>query len=176
MLCIFFSGSSKQDALHIGHIYYKAWNSGVLTENLEEECIQNFMYHCVLANPKAKLFDPLMTILSHFHLAKNNRKIQTMVQKLWEPLLWRYLKVANGHVRMHATQILAEAFPIENPNDELEIRANAQEVQVRNTTKVKSFTSLWVCSSFLDFDFRFNYFEICCKMMSLMSALLQFMV
>ena len=134
------------------------------------------MYHCVLANPKAKLFDPLMTILSHFHLAKNNRKIQTMVQKLWEPLLWRYLKVANGHVRMHATQILAEAFPIENPNDELEIRANAQEVQVRNTTKVKSFTSLWVCSSFLGFDFRFNYFEICCKMMSLMSALLQFMV
>ena len=133
MFCNFFSGSSKQDALHMGHIYFKAWNSGILTENIEEECIQNFMYHCILANRKAKLFDPLMTILSHFHLAKNNRKVQTMVQKLWEPLLWRYLKVANSDVRMHATQILAEAFPIENPDDELEIRANAQEVQVRNT-------------------------------------------
>ena len=116
--------------MYIGQIYFKAWNSEILTRELEEECIQNFMYHCVLANRKAKLFEPLMTILSHFHLAKNNRKVQITVQKLWEPLLWRHLKVANSDVRINATQILTEAFPIENPDNELEIRAASQEMQV----------------------------------------------
>ena len=92
----------------------------------------NFICSCILANPKSKLFEPLLTVLSHFHMAKNNRKVQSMVHKLWEPLLWRYLKVANSDVRVNATQILSEAFPIENPNDELEVRASGQEMQIRS--------------------------------------------
>ena len=44
-----------------------------------------------------------------------------MLQSLWEPLLWRYLKVANSDVRCNATQILSEAFPLEDPEAELEV-------------------------------------------------------
>ena len=45
-----------------------------------------------------------------------------MLQSLWEPLLWRYLKVANSDVRCNATQILSEAFPLEDPDAELEVQ------------------------------------------------------
>ena len=41
---LLFAGCSKQDAIYIGQTYFKAWNSGSLTETIEEECIQNFMY------------------------------------------------------------------------------------------------------------------------------------
>ena len=89
---------------------------------LEEDCIQNYMYHCVLANKKAKIFEPLLGVLMPFHSSKNNKKAQKMLQSLWEPLLWRYLKVANSDVRCNATQILSEAFPLEDPDAELEVQ------------------------------------------------------
>ena len=62
-----------------------------------------------------------------------------MLQSLWEPLLWRYLKVANSDVRCNATQILSEAFPLEDPDAELEVRQyRLGRFQVRDK-KVESF-------------------------------------
>jgi condensin-2 complex subunit G2 len=126
-------GCSRQDAKDYGEIYFKAWNSAgdQLVLTIEEDCIQNFMYHCVLANKKAKIFEPLLVLLGSFHHAKNNKKAQSMVQRLWEPLLWRHLKVANSEVRGNAVQILTEAFPLEDPEAELEVRASSQEAQVK---------------------------------------------
>ena len=98
--------------------------------------IQDFMYHCVLANKKAKLFEPLLALLGPFHKAKNAKRIQATVARLWEPLLWRHLKVANSDVRINAVQILTEAFPVENPEAELQIKAERQEVQVCMATKI----------------------------------------
>ena len=125
--CIFhFSGCSRQDSIQIGEIYFKAWSGAGenprLLQILEEDCIQNYMYHCVLANKKTKIFEPLLGILMPFHSSKNNKKVQKMLQSLWEPLLWRYLKVANSDVRCNATQILSEAFPLEDPDAELEVQ------------------------------------------------------
>ena len=50
---------------------------------------------------------------------------------MWEPLLWRYLKVANSDVRCNATQIFSDAFPLEDPDAELEVRAAEQEQQIK---------------------------------------------
>ena len=35
-----------------------------------------------------------------------------MLLRLWEPILWRALKVANPLVRAQATNMLADAFPL----------------------------------------------------------------
>lgn len=128
------SSCSKQDGCQIGEIYLKAWSinadNAALRQQIED-CIQNLMYHCILANKKSKIFEPLLAILLPFHSLKNNTKVQQLLQNLWEPLLWRYLKVANSDVRCNATQILSDAFPLENPEDELEVRAAAQEQQIK---------------------------------------------
>ncbi len=128
-------GLSRSDATAIGEIYYKAWNVSEAVDVIEEDCIQDIMYHAVLANrnlPKSqRIFEPLLSVLAPFHQAKNSKRAQSMTSRMWEPLLWRHLKCANSHVRTNAAQILFEAFPIENPDFELEIRAAHQEAQVK---------------------------------------------
>merc|ERR1719282_45785 len=109
----------------------KAWSLHEENKQAIEDSIQNFMYHCILAKKKSKIFEPLLALLNAFHLNKKNKNIQSLVHRLWEPLLWRYLKVANADVRSNAVQILTEAFPLEDPNAELEVRAAAQESQVQ---------------------------------------------
>ena len=125
-------GCSKSDGHNIGEIYMKAWSQHE-GDNKEviEDSIQNFMYHCILAKKKSKIFEPLLALLNSFHINKKNKNVQALMQKLWEPLLWRYLKVANADVRSNAVRILTEAFPLEDPNAELEVRAAAQESQVQ---------------------------------------------
>ena len=124
-------GCSKSDGHSIGEIYMKAWSLHEENKQAIEDSIQNFMYHCILAKKKSKIFEPLLALLNAFHLNKKNKNIQALVHRLWEPLLWRYLKVANADVRSNAVQILTEAFPLEDPNAELEVRAAAQESQVQ---------------------------------------------
>ena len=135
IIVIHIPGCTRQDSIQIGEVYFKAWcNLGDdqrLLKVLEEDCIQNFMYHCVLANKKSKIFEPLLGILVPFHSSKNNKKVQKMLQRLWEPLLWRYLKVANSDVRCNAAQIFSEAFPLEDPDAELEVRGANQEQQIK---------------------------------------------
>ncbi len=129
-------GLAKNEASQIGEIYLKAWTLHLGNERIvqiiEEDCVQNFMYHCILAQrKKSKLFEPLLAFLLPFHSSKANKKVQEMVHRLWQPLLWRYLKVANAEVRCNAVQILSDAFPLEEPEAELEVRAAALEAQVQ---------------------------------------------
>ena len=124
-------GCSKSDGHSIGEIYMKSWSIHEENKEAIEDSIQNFMYHCILAKKKSKIFEPLLALLNAFHINKKNKDVQSLVHRLWEPLLWRYLKVANADVRGNAVQILAEAFPLEDPNSELEVRAAAQESQVQ---------------------------------------------
>jgi hypothetical protein len=49
-----------------------------------------------------------------------------MMLRLWEPILWRHLRVANHHVRSNAARFFLAAFPIENNREEIQIRAEKQ--------------------------------------------------
>ena len=39
-----------------------------------------------------------------------------MLLRLYEPILWRSLKVANPHVRRNAAPLFVEAFPLQDPS------------------------------------------------------------
>ena len=39
-----------------------------------------------------------------------------MLLKLYEPILWRSLAVANAHVRRNAATLFVEAFPLQDPS------------------------------------------------------------
>jgi hypothetical protein len=55
--------------------------------------------------------------------------LKALLERLWQPILWRNLKVANSHVRCNATRFFLSAFPIENPNEELEIRGEKRVIK-----------------------------------------------
>ncbi len=59
-----------------------------------------------------------------------------MLLRLYEPILWRSLHVANAQVRRNAAALLVEAFPLQNPEasqreiDEL-LQAQFEKLQAR---------------------------------------------
>ena len=130
-------GASVQVAHAIGEVYFKAWRSceGTFKTNIEEHCIQDLMQRAILANPNLpknqKIFTPIRHILTILHHAKNDRQAQAMLSRLYEPILWRHLKVANSQARANAAQLFYDAFPVEDPNVHVEERSIQQRAQVQ---------------------------------------------
>jgi len=54
-------------------------------------------------------------LLADFHTNKDSA-IGEMLERLYAPILWRNLKVANWEVRQNATALLCMAFPVVDPN------------------------------------------------------------
>lgn len=77
------------------------------------------------------VFQPISAILNVFHKRKNDRQLQGTLCRLYQPILWRNLRAGNPKVRANAAQFLFDAFPIENPDDNIEERSAQQEVQIR---------------------------------------------
>ena len=114
-------GASKTQLSALGDIYFKAWkNSDENVRNqIEYACIQDFMNHAVHAQRKgsSKLspFTRISTILEHFHSQKKVAGVDEMLYRLYAPILWRSLNVANADVRCNAVSLMIDAFPIQNP-------------------------------------------------------------
>ncbi len=54
--------------------------------------------------------------LDGFHANKKERGVDETLVRLYEPILWRALRVANPTVRANAAALLADAFPLQNPD------------------------------------------------------------
>ncbi|XP_033733083.1 condensin-2 complex subunit G2-like [Pecten maximus] len=105
-----------------GEIYFRAWQTatGSTLEKLES-AIQNFMDHAVHA--KKSLAPGLRCLLGYFHKQRKFSGVDSMLLRLYGPLLWRSLKVANCHVRENAAMLLLDAFPLQDQdlcNEELD--------------------------------------------------------
>ena len=120
---------NSSNAEQFGEVYFKAWraSSGPFRERIEIQGIQTFMHHSVLAS-KA-IFRPLGKLLDKMHKAKNDRQLQKTLYDLWEPILWRHLKVANPEVRTNAMEMLGSAFPLENPDADIGQKSATHEKQ-----------------------------------------------
>ena len=55
-------------------------------------------------------------VLDGFHSHKKERGVDEALVRMYEPILWRALKVANGSVRANAAALLIDAFPLQNPD------------------------------------------------------------
>ncbi|XP_021357093.1 condensin-2 complex subunit G2-like isoform X2 [Mizuhopecten yessoensis] len=105
-----------------GEIYFRAWQTatGPVLEKLES-AIQNVMDHAVHA--KKSLAPGLRCLLGYFHKQRKHSGVDSMLLRLYGPLLWRSLKVANCHVRENAAMLLLDSFPLQDQelcNEELD--------------------------------------------------------
>ena len=85
------------------------------------------MLAAVLANrPMApssllpSVFKACRGILKGFHEKKNDFQMQATLCELWRPVLWRHFNVANALPRRNATELLHDAFPVEDPGWSIE--------------------------------------------------------
>jgi hypothetical protein len=114
-----------------GDIYLRAWRDsagapgafGSAVQNVFrraiEGCLQELMQGSVLANLTSTHI-ALRAVLQPLHRAKcrstgtpGAAEHDTMLTKLWEPILWRSLSVASPMARVQATRALADAFPLQ---------------------------------------------------------------
>jgi hypothetical protein len=115
-----------------GDIYLKAWKESALPTDgaggatgtnayrkAIEGCVQELMQASVLSG-MASTHKALRALLQPLHTAKHRSsgmaqgaEHDTMLAKLWEPILWRSLTVANATVREQATRLLGDAFPLQ---------------------------------------------------------------
>lgn len=106
---------TRAQSAKIAEIYFRAWKSseGDVKQQIEEDCLQDLMYCGVHVDPmKGRLSPNLMHLLHHIHRHKKHYAVATLIYQLYDPFLWRSLKVANGFVRMNATALLCDAFPL----------------------------------------------------------------
>lgn len=92
----------------------KAWRAseGQSRLRIEHNCIQDYIKHAIhLKNQR--LLKSTQIILNYFQTQKLQfRHIDAMLVRLYEPILWRSLTVANPLVRRNAVSQFTMAFPL----------------------------------------------------------------
>ncbi|CAI9598877.1 unnamed protein product [Staurois parvus] len=103
---------------HVADIYFRAWKkaSGDLLTTIEHTCIQDFMHHGVHLPRKSPVHTKVREVLSYFHQQKLRQGVDEMLYRLYQPIIWRGLKVPNSEVRSNAALLFIEVFPLRSPN------------------------------------------------------------
>ena len=101
-----------------GEVYFRAWRnaapgSDALAE-IEERCVQDLMWHGLHAS-STSVASAVRQVLAFTNNQKRQRGVDAMLHKLWAPLLWRNMQVANPHMRRNAATLFVEAFPLYDP-------------------------------------------------------------
>ena len=126
-------GLSSKTAAIYGEVYLKAWKFGETEFRLKiEDCLQDLMERCIFAKRGSnQVYEPCLALLNKFHSHKNDRKVQAMVCQLYKPILWRNLRSSHFQIRANASGLLFDAFPIEDPDQNLELKSVGLEQQLR---------------------------------------------
>ncbi|XP_062519553.1 condensin-2 complex subunit G2-like [Corticium candelabrum] len=116
-------GCSKDDILSYGEVYFRAWKmaTDIYLERIEYGCIQDLMHAAVHAQRTGvfSMAARLRMLLSPFHHHKQPKTDEALC-RLYEPILWRAVTVSSPHVRANAATLLCDAFPLQNPNANIE--------------------------------------------------------
>ena len=86
-----------------------------IIESAIEDALQDLMSGYLHA-PTAHFAKNILIVLSSLHSQKSNPLYDSLLYRLYNPILWRALSAANPLVRIHASTILHTTFPLEDPN------------------------------------------------------------
>ena len=102
---------SQPQVKNAGVALFRAWrDSKAGCRILLETAIQKFMTSAVLAAPgRAKR---ARTLLGDFHTMRSEAGVDELLCRLYQPILWRHLKVANWRIRSNSVMLLSAAFPL----------------------------------------------------------------
>ena len=123
---------SKSACLGLGEVYHKAWtgSGGEFRVRLEMDCIQDLIYRGVVATRvKGGVSSHVARVLSYFQRHESSQPTKNMLSRLYEPVLFRYLKVANENVRLNACELFMSNYPLEDMDASVGERENSLFMQ-----------------------------------------------
>jgi hypothetical protein len=89
----------------------KAWKGSEAGTKVQiEQCLQDWILLAIRAN--SKMAAKARGILEEFHRHHHEPAVNELLCRLYAPVLFRSLKVANWQVRMNATILLSTAYPL----------------------------------------------------------------
>ena len=100
-----------------GDVLFRAWKE-IKDPNLNasiEDIIQSFVHDAIHA-AESHYFDGIRAVLRAFHGSKRLKEVDSLLLKVYGPILWRSLKCANYLVRVQASTLFFDAFPIQDGN------------------------------------------------------------
>ncbi|KAM8967575.1 condensin-2 complex subunit G2 [Pelodytes ibericus] len=111
------SGIPRSLCRCIAEIYFRAWQkaSGDCLKTLEYDCIQDFMHHGVYLPRKSPVQPKVHEVLRYFHQQNIRHGSDEMLNRLYQPIMWRALKATNSEVRSNAAMLFVEVFPLRDP-------------------------------------------------------------
>lgn len=97
-------------------VLYRAWRNaaGPCLAALERE-LQSLGQAAVSASTSA-MASNIRRALDGFHNKKSTAGVDALLQRIYEPVLFRALTAANGNARRNAVLVLHDAFPIHDPS------------------------------------------------------------
>jgi condensin-2 complex subunit G2 len=96
-----------------GVVYFRAWKEtepgSVICNAIEDVCLSDFMYAVFhVATPATR--KSLMTLLEPFHSAKKTPSVETLLHRMYGPILSRSLRAASPRIRVNAATVLSATF------------------------------------------------------------------
>ncbi|KAL7577864.1 hypothetical protein ACA910_010608 [Epithemia clementina (nom. ined.)] len=83
-----------------------------IRDEIELHVLSDLVYSMLHA-VQLSMFEALLLVLQQFHDNKRQPEVEDLLHRLYAPILWRSLAAANAHVRVRATRVLAEVFPLD---------------------------------------------------------------
>ncbi|KAI3652047.1 hypothetical protein MP228_003350 [Amoeboaphelidium protococcarum] len=107
--------SSKNSFAAYGEVFYKAWKhiDGKQKSQFENDCLQELMNASL--HMEWGSFGKMRLFFAIFYNHKRVTAVDDMLYRLYSPILWRALNVANGKVRKNAVCTLVDVFPLRDP-------------------------------------------------------------
>ena len=136
-------GSSKKALEKYAEIYYYAWKESTemttkswyeyndddddetcerrrmskIQSSIEKNALQGLMYLAMhAASPSTSRSGRI--VLDKFFLNKKSPDVESMLHRTYGPLLWRGITSASSIVRVRSASVLADTFPLRDPNAE----------------------------------------------------------
>lgn len=122
-----------------GEIYFRAWkeaassnsnpaevsyddsdddassNGETIQRVIEDNVLQDLM-HASLHVASPHMAKTLRCLLEPFHSKKSSPEIEKLLFRMYSPIIWRALSATNPLVRIHASAIMAQIFPLRDPD------------------------------------------------------------
>jgi hypothetical protein len=109
-------------------IYFRAWKEAPQSsshsnsptslscrDQIENDALADLFFAAIHA-ASASLHQSIMATLDAFHKARMDGSTQSLLHRMYGPILWRGLCAANAMVRENAVRVLARVFPLEDPS------------------------------------------------------------
>jgi hypothetical protein len=97
-----------------GECYFRAWKdapSPEIRDAIETHVLYDLM-NTAINSGRPNLSKSLLVVLEPFHNEKQKPEVEKLLYRLYSGMLWRALSTSNGKIRVNASHVFAQVFPL----------------------------------------------------------------